>query len=477
MAINYKTFVEANKSIIIAPAWYWKTHTISESLKYTEGRQLILTHTHAGIASIKKKLKKSWISNKDYNVETITSFAQKFVLSFYVGDDLPKQEDTKNYYPFLIEKAIELFKLDIIKKIIKNSYNWLFIDEYQDCTDSQHKLTLTLSNILPTHILWDYLQWIFNFNPHVDPIVDLSDKEKLSEFYENHQELKIPWRWKIWWNEQLWLDLQNIREKILGWENINLCDYKSLDFFKTDDDIYSKYRNDIFKIIKDNDSLLFLDPNTTNIHPRIKFIQNFKNCFLIEWIDDKAFYKLAKSLDKFTTSGIYKNIIDFSLKLFNKTEIKKWFNIDTYKLKGKRKEEDKIISTKIKSFLDTLEKKISYTVISELLIFISKIPNIKFYRKDLFFSLLESLKNAEYEWKSVYEAMSDSRNQIRRVWNRIQWRCVWTTLLTKWLEFDTVVLLDVHKFECPKNLYVALTRASKKLIIFSNNNILNPYNL
>ena len=80
--INYKEFVEADKSLIIAPAWYWKTHTISECLKHTKGKQLILTHTHAWISSIKIKLAKAGISSNDYNVETITSFAQKFVLSF-----------------------------------------------------------------------------------------------------------------------------------------------------------------------------------------------------------------------------------------------------------------------------------------------------------------------------------------------------------------------------------------------------------
>ena len=56
--IDYKEFVSKEKSLLIAPAGYGKTHTIAECLKYIDGTQLILTHTHAGVASLKEKIKK-----------------------------------------------------------------------------------------------------------------------------------------------------------------------------------------------------------------------------------------------------------------------------------------------------------------------------------------------------------------------------------------------------------------------------------
>ena len=49
-------FVSKPKSLLIAPAGYGKTHTIAECLKYTAGSQLVLTHTHAGGASLTEKL-------------------------------------------------------------------------------------------------------------------------------------------------------------------------------------------------------------------------------------------------------------------------------------------------------------------------------------------------------------------------------------------------------------------------------------
>ncbi|WP_179338763.1 DEAD/DEAH box helicase family protein [Winogradskyella ludwigii] len=88
---DVQNFVSKQKSLLIAPAGYGKTHTISESLKKTTGRQLILKHTHAGVSSIKEKLKKAQIASHNFNVETITSFAQKYVLSFYINkDEIPE---------------------------------------------------------------------------------------------------------------------------------------------------------------------------------------------------------------------------------------------------------------------------------------------------------------------------------------------------------------------------------------------------
>ena len=60
--MNYKAFVDGKKTLLIAPAGYGKTHTIVQCLNYASGKQLILTHTHAGVASIKEKVKKENIA-------------------------------------------------------------------------------------------------------------------------------------------------------------------------------------------------------------------------------------------------------------------------------------------------------------------------------------------------------------------------------------------------------------------------------
>jgi DNA helicase-2/ATP-dependent DNA helicase PcrA len=96
------------------------------------------------------------------------------------------------------------------------------------------------------------------------------------------------------------------------------------------------------------------------------------------------------------------------------------------------------------------------------------------YRKELFNDLCKALNTAYRNNSSVYDAMKEIRNIKRRVGRKITGKCIGTTLLTKGLEFDTVVLLNAHKFSDVKNLYVALTRATKNLVVFTENEILNP---
>ena len=188
--MDYAKFVSKPKSMIVAPAGYGKTHAIAICLKHTKGRQLILTHTHAGVASLKEKIVQQGINNKHYHVETITGFAQKYVNAFYCGKDIPEQEDN-TYFPFILEQAKGILKINSIKDVIKVSYNGLFVDEYQDCIIGQHNFINTISEILPTRILGDSLQGIFDF--HGDSLVDFD--EDLNDF-EKLPDLTEPWRWE-----------------------------------------------------------------------------------------------------------------------------------------------------------------------------------------------------------------------------------------------------------------------------------------
>lgn len=86
-------------------------------------------------------------------------------------------------------------------------------------------------------------------------------------------------------------------------------------------------------------------------------------------------------------------------------------------------------------------------------------------RVDLLNSLITSLKEADENKCSVYEGMCNARNRLRRYGRKIHGHCIGTTLLTKGLECDCVVLLDIDAFTDYRHLYVALTRGSKDIIV------------
>lgn len=471
--MDYKEFVSKPKSMLIAPAGYGKTHTIAECLSHTTGKQLILTHTHAGIASIKEKIAKANIPNNKFHIETITGYAQKYVYAFYTGQDIPDQRDSALFYPFIILKATGLLNLKPIADVVYSTYAGVFIDEYQDCTVSQHNFIGALSHILPTRILGDHLQGIFKFN---EDLVDLTKDECMGDFLNHKYELLEPRRWEHS-NPDLGNSLKLIRANIESSTDISLNDHASIEVIIANErDIYDgskEYNKRIWKLQRES-SLLIIHPESASINPRKKLISAFSNSFLlVEAIDDKDFYLMSEALDSCTIDNVEKLIRDISYELFNATILNNWFNENG--LKRKTSLTDIAIIAPIKLNIEDYRTNPSFLILSKIFKQIKNLNNIKCYRKELFSNILKSLDDASYNDITVYEAMVNKRNQTRRIGRKIDGRCIGTTLLTKGLEFDTVVVLDAHKFKCPKNLYVALTRARKKLIVFSNNQTLSPY--
>lgn len=464
--IDLNNFIKEPKSLLIAPAGFGKTHTIAECLSklaVNSRKELILTHTHAGVGSIKEKLKKENV-HKNYEVETISSFVQRYVLAYNYDGKIPNQENSKQYYSFLNQSALQLFKTNIIQKVIKASYSGLFVDEYQDCTKTQHQIIKVLADLLPTRLLGDFLQGIFEFN---EPTVNLNCMSEMDGFIQNYFELLIPQRWQRGNNEILGNDLKAIREKIIRKENINLKSYISIEVFEYPSlDIHTpktNYNKLLWKLIENNNSLLILHSNTTSVEPRKKITQKFNGALnLIESIDDKLFYKAAVILDELDLNNMALKLNELSLLLFNKTEINKWFNEKGFKRKTKL--EDKTIIEKINQL--SLNLSVNLHKIVDI---IAKLPNVKCYRPEILSSLLKAIENADSENLTIYQSMINYRNSIRRFGRKIEGKCIGTTLLTKGLEFDTVLILDANKFTCPKHFYVAITRACKRLVIVTEN--------
>ena len=471
--MDYAEFVSKPKSMVVAPAGYGKTHAIADCLKYTEGKQLILTHTHAGVASLKEKIQGQGIACDKYRVETISSFAQKYVNAFYCGNDVPEQDDTKGYYPFIIEKAKNLFEITPIRDVIKATYSGLFVDEYQDCTIAQHNLIKALGCILPTRVLGDHLQGIFGFNGEalIDFEQDLIDFEKFPD-------LSQPWRWEDK-NHDLGESLKGIREQLERRINIDLNLWAvHIEIIQTEElDKHtpgSDYNKKIWALTNEAD-VLVIHPDSSNLNVRKDFTSRFNNAFvLIEAIDSKDFYEFSRKFDNIDSNNSYGIIYDLIPHLFNGTKCRnKWFNQNG--VKRKTSESDKKIIEPIRKDIERIKQKTSLSIISKILKQIKDLPDMKCYRKELFSDLCRALEQAEHKGISVYEAMKEIRNIKRRMGRKVKGRCIGTTLLTKGLEFDTVAVLDAHNFKCPKNFYVAITRACRRLIIFTNSKILSPY--
>lgn len=476
--IDLNNFLTQPKSLLIAPAGFGKTHTITTSVSYlgeSSKKQLVLTHTHAGVASIQEKFKKQGIANKRFQVETISSFSQRYVLSYNHESVVPPIENSKEYYKFILDNSIKLFQSNIIRKVLSATYSGIFVDEYQDCTKRQHQLILSIAKILPTRILGDFLQGIFEFN---EPTVNLLDDEEMKGFNLNRFELTEPHRWLNGNNKKLGYNLKEIRKKLIDKEAIDLQKFDSIEYYKyPETDLYSyksNYKKLIWNIIKSSNELLILHDNTTSIEPRKRIVQSFRNQIqLIESIDDRTFYKGARILDEIDNENTEKKLLEISNLLFNKTEVQKWFNSTGFKRKKKTDDAKRVENLKslVIEYNFSGKNSILYNVLTE----ISNLPAFKCYRPEVFKSIQDALIISDMEKITLYEAMIIQRNKIRRYGRKVSGKCIGTTLLTKGLEFENVLILNAHKFNCPKHLYVAMSRACKRLIIVSESEFLKPY--
>ena len=455
---NAKSFSEESNNVLIAPAGFGKTHSICECIKHTEGEQLILTHTQAGVASIKEKLVTSSISKDSYRVETISSFAQRYVFAFHNVDNIPDIINQSAYYSFLTECALEIFNLKPVQDVIRNSYAGLYVDEYQDCTIQQHELIKVLAKTLPTHLFGDPLQGIFGFSGQ---LVNLEDPNHMQDFGKIYT-LETPHRWVKAGNPELGNDLLKIRKKLLSGLELNFKDYNSIEFKQG---VYTNHYNFIIKALTSEKSILVIHPVSTQIKPRQMFVASFKYIpLLIESLDHSDFYRWAGHFDTTTESSA--NLCHDFL-IANYTNLNNWYNKDNRKFKKKSDPLQEKQLTEIKQLHSELQLENSAAKIRQLLMKVKKLDNVNCSREDLLNSIFVALNNSCQNDSTVLDAMKSHRNVIRKMGRKLYGKCIGTTLLTKGLEFDAVIVLAADKFNDPKNLYVALSRCCKRLIIVS----------
>lgn len=470
--MDNQKFINCKHSLLIAPAGYGKTYTIASCLQLVEGTHLVLTHTNAGIASIYEKIRKLGVSSSLYQIETISSFAQKIALSYTFSSSFPPQEESNLYYKSILKRATELIKIVPIKKMLRNSFSGLFVDEYQDCTILQHFMIKELAEIFPTHILGDPLQGIFGFDEE-DPLVDLSDSDTMGDFLNNRFELDKPWRWIIQGKEELAEDLKRIRENLeqtkAPIQDFSL--YKSIVFHSVErrqlyESTSNVFRSEMNKLVYSGHNILFIHSNSVNRFSRINYVVMFSDkIHLLEAIDDLIFYSTAKSIDNWRLNDLnaINNIYNLLIIFFGKSGIEKW--IKNGLVINKRKLDDVINMDKLKLLIVDYEASLNLIYLSNLLEFFHDVLGFKTFYADLYYSINHSIKYASYNSTSVYEEITKQRNITRRVGRKLLGKTIGTTLLTKGLECDTVVLLEEEPFDY-KNQYVALTRGSKEVIVF-----------
>lgn len=283
---------------VIAAAGCGKTEQIALIVKAAEGRRLILTHTHAGVDAIRKRLNEHQIHATQYQIDTIGAWCLRYAASYPLRSGLTAIEPRTNAdWRAIYAAAAKLIGCGAVDNILTASYVGVLVDEYQDCNDDQHAVIVAISKRLPTCVFGDHLQAIFDFNGQVP--VDW--EATVFPCFPKAVELTKPWRWHKAGN----VDLANWLEATRN----NLDNGKQLDFrsgpvlYKWLPDQAGPRQNAIIGACQaamrlDGRLIVIADP--TNLEGRAHIAkslakQGFSN---IEPVDCKSLFSAAKKLDQ-----------------------------------------------------------------------------------------------------------------------------------------------------------------------------------
>ncbi len=453
-----KYFANSPNAVIVAPAGCGKTELIADSVWHCDGRQLILTHTHAGVNSLRKRLKKKGVSSKKYRLETIHSFAVRYASAYPKASGIITNEPkTNEEYENVITSATSLLEKDLAKKILTESYDGVFVDEYQDCDVSQHQLILKLAETLPCRIVGDYLQGIFDFGG--SELVDW-DIDVYPEFNVLDQ-LKEPWRWKgEGGNRALgdWL-INTARPALENLESLSIHGLESIGVHWHPKKNYNNYTTELNGHANDFDDI-FAICASGNIHKPHTIVEKLNKRFRsIEPLTGKDLFDAAEQIHAKSGEELLDVTLEFAFKCL--TEITSDSRSVRSNSSVKFRNENKI---QLKNFFTRIING-EFVAISELFEFFETYkPTYK--RWQLWLEMKKGLKLSMTEKVPLVEACWQVKNKAKYYENRIPRRCVSRTVLLKGLECECVAVIDADELK-RKDFYVAITRPSKELHIYS----------
>jgi hypothetical protein len=457
-----------SKGYVIAPAGYGKTHLIALAVKEASHRQLILTHTFAGVNSIKTKMNLLGVPSSRYQIDTIASWTLRLCLAYPKTSGWMVENPTSEQWSQLYESCRELLAKEFIRYVISATYSGVYVDEYQDCSEIQHSFVCELADFLPCRILGDPLQAIFDF---ADKTVDWDNS--IYPHFKCLGELETPWRWRNAGAYELGDWLKEARDTLMAGEKIDLSvalpkgvSIKTVDLndFKDTERLAPFY-----EFLKDDGTVIAIyagDQQSKNKSHQLARSLGGKFSS-IEEVEGKDLFMFLK---KFQSAKTVKDGFLLALKFAKKC----FTGVDKTLAAGTKRGEvaKQAKRTKYPSILNAANCYLTDPTTNNIRLFFCHLrdnPATKIYRRDLFNRFLHVLRiHIDEGSPTLLESAREYQREFRHSGRPIRHtKLIGTTLLVKGLEYDHAIIVDTDTLGL-KELYVAMTRCSKSLTILTS---------
>jgi DNA helicase-2/ATP-dependent DNA helicase PcrA len=457
-----KELAKCERGLVVAPAGCGKTHLIAESVAYAKGKQLILTHTHAGVDALRQKLNALAVPPGKYWITTIDGFALCYANAFPILGHwefcFPQNNEE---WTLLRKSAASVLKFKAPRDIIQATYSGIYVDEYQDCCGSQHAMINSLAEIVPCRIVGDPMQAVYRKLNKNDP---LSWKQVTSSF-EIVDHLMEPYRWKKG-NIELGDWLLEVRQHLEKGEEVAL-----------DNAVGKAVRWISSKSIQDQINICYDMCDETGVAvicdwpSRCSSIaEKTQNLFVVfESVECRDLLKYSEEIEN--TSGIDRviKVVEFACNCLTgmsicKENLERLANGSTYN----PNEPDRV---QLWDSMQLVVKNDELKFVGNLLDSIEALQGKHYFKRlELWREMRRAIASHEPDsGKTLKEIAWLIRDFARRNGRNIRYpRIVATPLLIKGLEFNHAIVLDSNQMDTPEELYVAMTRGSLTLTVLSS---------
>lgn len=205
------------------PAGTGKTELVAElaaTIAADGGRSLILTHTHAGVDAMRRRLRRHQVPVKATTVTTIDAWsfnlARRMPLIGQAVIPDPPDWTAKTAY---CAAATRVIGSRHIRRVLQLSYDFGIVDEYQDCSLDQHHIVDALTAAVPVVVFGDRLQGLYDFDRQDPSVRWLRDVQPI---FPDHPVPVQAWRWHDT-APDLGAWLLSIRDPLLAGQAIDLA--------------------------------------------------------------------------------------------------------------------------------------------------------------------------------------------------------------------------------------------------------------
>lgn len=454
------SFAAARRAVVVAPAGCGKTELIARAVASTaSGRDLLLTHTHAGVRALRDRLKRDRTPGRRASVDTIAGWCLRFTASYPNLSGLPTPQPTGNGWIEVYGAAARLLQEPVIRRVIKESYTGVYVDEYQDCTRLHHAVIQELVSLLPCRVVGDPLQGIFGFGS--DPLVDWDTD--VFGLFERLPNLDEAWRWKGR-NEPLGAWLLDLREPLIAGEEIDL-ERGPLTWLPCTPE---NQRSACLGLLSERKhSIVAIQKWPAGCHEVASKLNGSFSA--MEPMECPDLLGWAKEIDSTTGTQRAVAVIDGAKRCFTAVGALLKKDREILAAGGLPTPSARAKNAHLTGALARVASSPSFAPVLEALQAIESVPGTVLYRRELWAEMKRTIRLFEAGGNTdLWSAAWTSRDQARLTGRRVDLRTVSRTLLVKGLEFDHSIVLAADDLTA-KELYVALTRGSRSLTVLSKN--------